>query len=210
MRQTTVLEKAKRIATNEKVKIKKNTDKHIHFEVVGDTDVYSVIYDKKNDFWKCSCKWGSIKKGECSHILSAKLLFKGNGMWKPNLDFVPIYGHRGKGKLLWWVKELLDRSDIEITNVLKDDYGAFCFDTPIGLICCKQYVYGNVVSCNWRILASSLHQNKPIIMYLSSSDAFYKFPPEKVLKVGEDNYRGSCRMINFPISLGERINLKRR
>jgi len=49
------------------------TDKRIHFKVIGETDTHSVIWDKEKDSWFCDCKWGSLKKGICSHVYAAKL-----------------------------------------------------------------------------------------------------------------------------------------
>jgi len=49
------------------------TDKRIHFKVVGETDTHSVIFDKEKDAWFCDCEWGSLNKGICSHVYAAKL-----------------------------------------------------------------------------------------------------------------------------------------
>lgn len=55
------------------------TDKRIHFRVVGETDTHSVIFDKEKDSWFCDCKWSSLKKGICSHVYAAKLKEKSKG-----------------------------------------------------------------------------------------------------------------------------------
>jgi len=65
--------KARSIFKEGKVKRKLETDKRIHFEVQGETENHSVIYDKEKDEWNCDCKYFSLKEKECSHILASKL-----------------------------------------------------------------------------------------------------------------------------------------
>jgi len=57
-----------------KVKKELETDKRIHFKVFGKTEVHSVIFDKEKGVWSCDCSWNTLKKKECSHIFSSRLL----------------------------------------------------------------------------------------------------------------------------------------
>jgi len=52
------------------------TDKRIHFKVIGETEVHSVIFDKNKNEFSCDCKYSTLKVKECSHILAAKLYMK--------------------------------------------------------------------------------------------------------------------------------------
>ena len=58
-----------------KVKKEVETDKRVHFKVKGDTEVHSVIFDKKSKEFSCDCKYSSLNKGICSHIVAAKFLY---------------------------------------------------------------------------------------------------------------------------------------
>ncbi|MFH0711152.1 MAG: SWIM zinc finger family protein [Candidatus Aenigmatarchaeota archaeon] len=57
------------------VKKEVETDRRIHFKVIGETDTHSVIYDKKSKKFSCDCKYSSLDKGICSHVVAAKMLY---------------------------------------------------------------------------------------------------------------------------------------
>jgi hypothetical protein len=71
-----VREKALRILKEGKVKKDIETDKRIHFQVQGETEVHSVIYDKIKNEWNCDCMYLTLREKTCSHILAAKLFLK--------------------------------------------------------------------------------------------------------------------------------------
>jgi hypothetical protein len=71
-----ILEKAYLLLRQGKVKKEIETDKRIHFSVEGETEIHSVIFDKEKNEWDCDCKWSSLRKQHCSHIVSAKLLIQ--------------------------------------------------------------------------------------------------------------------------------------
>ena len=73
---TEVSNKGELLFRDGKVKRELETDKRIHFSVEGETETHSVIYDKKKDSWSCDCKWSSLKRSICSHIVAAKLKSK--------------------------------------------------------------------------------------------------------------------------------------
>lgn len=56
-----------------KVKKEVETDKRIHFKVLGRTAVHSVIFDKEKNEYSCDCKFSSLKKGICSHAYACQL-----------------------------------------------------------------------------------------------------------------------------------------
>lgn len=67
---------AKRIAPD--VNVDYITAKHIGFSVFDKkyNTKHSVIYFSEKEFpksWNCDCKWSSIKKGFCKHILAVFL-----------------------------------------------------------------------------------------------------------------------------------------
>lgn len=45
---------------------------------VGAKRKYSVMYNKPKDLWSCTCKWSSLKKTHCAHILAVHLWLNTN------------------------------------------------------------------------------------------------------------------------------------
>lgn len=56
-----------------KVKKEMETERRIYFEVSGESDIHSVIFDKKNNSWNCDCRYFALNQRECSHIVAAKM-----------------------------------------------------------------------------------------------------------------------------------------
>lgn len=71
-----VREKGIRLFREGRVKKELDTDRRAHFVVRGETETYSVIFDKTRDAWSCECKFNSMKGRECSHIYACKLFEK--------------------------------------------------------------------------------------------------------------------------------------
>ena len=71
-----VREKGIRLFRGCRVKKELDTNRRAHFVVRGETEMYSVIFDKARDAWSCECKFNSIKGRECSHIYACKLFEK--------------------------------------------------------------------------------------------------------------------------------------
>jgi len=67
-------EKARRLFVEGKIIKDLETDKRIHFKVMGTEDMHSVILKKDTNEWQCDCKYSTIKRKECSHILACKLM----------------------------------------------------------------------------------------------------------------------------------------
>lgn len=66
-------EKAKQLFERGKVKKEVETDKRIHFKVFGETEEHSVVFDKQKNRWSCDCRYSSLQKKECSHIIAARM-----------------------------------------------------------------------------------------------------------------------------------------
>jgi hypothetical protein len=73
--------KARRLLREGKVKIDLETEVRIHLTVKSSEEHY-VIYDKLRNEFICDCKWFSLKRQECSHILACKLYLKNLGKIK--------------------------------------------------------------------------------------------------------------------------------
>lgn len=69
-----VQKKAKTLLEQRKVKKEVETGKRIHFKVQGETEQHSVIFNKDKTEWVCDCRYFSLKRKECSHILASKML----------------------------------------------------------------------------------------------------------------------------------------
>lgn len=50
----------------------KEVETGIIYEVIGDTEVHTVIFNKFNDEVTCDCKYYNIHREDCSHILNVK------------------------------------------------------------------------------------------------------------------------------------------
>ena len=65
--------KGRKIFDEGKVKVEINTDKRTHFQVSGDTEEHTVVFDKTKKSWGCDCKFSSLKNKDCSHIIACKI-----------------------------------------------------------------------------------------------------------------------------------------
>ncbi|MEM5820786.1 MAG: hypothetical protein QXP34_00485 [Candidatus Aenigmatarchaeota archaeon] len=68
--------KARKLLREGRVSKDFENELRIHFTVKGYEDIHYVIYDKIKDEFSCDCKWFSLKKEECSHILACKMLLE--------------------------------------------------------------------------------------------------------------------------------------
>jgi hypothetical protein len=69
-----IIKKAKLLVEQKRVKKELDSDKRIHYKVLGDTEQHSVIFDKTKKTWECDCPYSTLKRMECSHIVAAKML----------------------------------------------------------------------------------------------------------------------------------------
>ncbi len=77
--------KAYLLFRQKRVGIDFETEKRIHFKVKGQTEEYSVIFDKERKEFTCDCKFFSLKQKFCSHILACKMLLEKLGKYSPSI-----------------------------------------------------------------------------------------------------------------------------
>ncbi len=70
---TKIPDKARKLLDENKVRKEMETDKRIHFSVVGDTEKHSVILDISKNKWTCDCRFSALTNRECSHITACKM-----------------------------------------------------------------------------------------------------------------------------------------
>ena len=68
-----ISKKSAKIFQEGRVKKEIETYRRVHFQVFGDTEIYSVTFDKTKNQWTCDCKYWVMRQKECSHISAAKL-----------------------------------------------------------------------------------------------------------------------------------------
>ena len=73
MRPSIISKKSAKIFQEGRVEKEMETGRRIHFKVIGDTETYSVTFDKTKNEWTCDCKYWVMTQKECSHINAAKL-----------------------------------------------------------------------------------------------------------------------------------------
>jgi len=71
-----VKRKGARMFAEGKVKKELDAERRAYFEVQGETEQHSVVFDKTRNDWSCDCKFSSMKARECSHIYACKLAEK--------------------------------------------------------------------------------------------------------------------------------------
>ncbi len=59
-----------------RIKLLVNTNKRMHFEVIGASDIHYVTYDKLSKKFTCDCQYFSLHQKECSHIIAVKLFLE--------------------------------------------------------------------------------------------------------------------------------------
>ena len=59
-----------------KIRLTVNTNKRMHFEVAGTSDIHYVTYDKQSKKFTCDCQYFSLHQKECSHIIAVKLFLE--------------------------------------------------------------------------------------------------------------------------------------
>lgn len=64
--------KGQRLYESGKVKKELDTKKRTYFNVKGETEEHSVIFDKEKKKWECDCRYWALRQKVCSHILACK------------------------------------------------------------------------------------------------------------------------------------------
>lgn len=68
-----VKRKAAKLFAGGRVRKQMDTDRRAYFEVRGETEKHSVVFDKTRNAWSCDCKFSSMMDRECSHIAACKM-----------------------------------------------------------------------------------------------------------------------------------------
>jgi len=128
--------------------------------------------------------------------------------WTPNLENVPQPIP---------IKNLLKHAaDILIRHHLigfpqerlEDSHGLYGLRYGHFILLAKDYVYGDIISVHKEAVAIAIKHEVKLLIYLASSNSFYSFRPEDILKNHEgENRKGTARMLNFTIKLGKRFDL---
>ena len=70
---TDIRQKGRKLFAEGRVKKEVATMKRSHFKVSGETEDYSVIFDKQTEKFSCDCKYFTLKQKECSHIFACRV-----------------------------------------------------------------------------------------------------------------------------------------
>lgn len=66
-------EKAQQLIKAGNVSKTVETEKRIHFNVIGETEIHSVIFDKEKKKFNCDCRFFALQEKDCSHIIACRL-----------------------------------------------------------------------------------------------------------------------------------------
>ena len=125
--------------------------------------------------------------------------------WQPLLDDVQDITN-SNGVLISKARQLLfEKFGKNPISVCKDKYGVIAYEYHDLILCAKDYVYGNIVSCHKDLVKFAKEKNKQIVMFINKTGSFYQFEVDKILREGIDNKRGGEIMINFEIKLGRAV-----
>lgn len=70
---TQIKQKAQILLERGKVLKDIDTEKRIYFIVEGESEKHSVIFEKEKKEFKCDCKFNSLHRRKCSHIIACML-----------------------------------------------------------------------------------------------------------------------------------------
>jgi len=126
--------------------------------------------------------------------------------WSPNLENViqRIPQHRLLKKA---VKKVFDRTGQFPAETYRDEHGVFGYRYRQYIICAKEEIYGNIVSCHKKLIFEGMYHRIPIVMWIDKSGAFYAFDPEELFEDSHENMKGKAQMMNFDIKLGKAVKL---
>jgi uncharacterized Zn finger protein len=74
MASDSIQEKGKKLFEAGRVKKEIETDRRIHFKVIGKTDTHFVIFDKEKKKFTCDCPYFTLHGKKCSHVVAAELM----------------------------------------------------------------------------------------------------------------------------------------
>ncbi len=68
-----IIEKARELVSQNRVIKDVDSEKRIHFKVLGDTEEHIVTYNKLKDIYDCDCSFFTLRHKTCSHITACIL-----------------------------------------------------------------------------------------------------------------------------------------
>jgi len=107
------------------------------------------------------------------------------------------------------LKEALVKLHIEEVNTIpvRDNHGIIGYEINNHVLVAKPMFYrGTIVSCHKDIAWRALKTGKKILFYISSYNSFHEFVPSRAMEFGFSNTRGGALMINFEVSIGQRVS----
>lgn len=93
-------------------------------------------------------------------------------------------------------------------RALADSVGIMAYETDEFILCAKEYICGNIVSCHTELLDRAIMKDLSILMYIKKVDKFYEFNPHSCKANGKVNFRSGIMMTNFHIKLGLNYEVK--
>jgi hypothetical protein len=137
------------------------------------------------------------------------LLPKRIKIFKEDLEDKPQYEAQSYGNILKRARiKMLKIEGMHLDGkdyILSDTFGVFGYIFNRVVLVARSYVFGNIVSCHARAVASAKNQGKPLVMYIEEPDVFYEFNPDDILDNHVVNYRGGQKFLNFNIRSGRRF-----
>lgn len=120
-------------------------------------------------------------------------------MFKEEFDSVPHI--QASGNILNMAKGFICESP---TRAMTDSIGTFAYVYRDFIMVAKQYIFGDVVSCHYKVVEEAQKNHIGILMFISDIERFYLFDAIEVIREGKINFKGDAKMINFSIRLGKR------
>jgi len=93
----------------------------------------------------------------------------------------------------------------KVIRKLKDNFGFYAIETPSFILTAKDYVYNGIVSAHSQAVYEAYLQRKPLLMFIASKNIFLQFDSQKVFDFSFVNHRGSVVMMNFKVSLADKV-----
>lgn len=101
-----------------------------------------------------------------------------------------------------WIQQTHQQLIMEIVN----KKGTIAFEFPGSILSARARLYGNITSCDIRLLYHARDCHKQLVLYIGEAGAFYAFNPSEILAIPDaTNLKGDETWKNFPISLGWRV-----
>lgn len=121
--------------------------------------------------------------------------------WTPNLENVPQ--PIPMKNILKHAATILARHHLVSfpQERLEDSHGLYGLRYHHFILLAKDYVYGDIISVHKEAMIKAMQHEVKLLIYLASSNSFYTFKPEDILKNNEgENRKGRATMLNISFS----------